>query len=280
MMASTPVTQPLRQLPKGTYLPINRCNLPATILGGLTFQQQPVPLQIDGVAHLHADLFRRLDELDSADARVRQFEDYLDVHFRLDDPSAAGFKPGGRGRPKATWRRTLRGWFFDTDSREAAVLKSWVESRFGLLPRFHQAPIRDFSGEAYLAYLEARARGLYNTNSLEAQLDLVYSFCQYQLSQQQQSHLLLYRGVNRPEQLEQLPGCSPAGDALPALLLNNLNSFSCSVERASEFGDRVLAIRVPCEKVFCYDALFPGQLNGEGEYVVIGGLYQPECWVY
>lgn len=274
-------------LPWGSYLPINRCNLPAKILGGLRFQQQPAPLFIDGVAELHRELFARLDRLSDQPLRVQQFCDYLDVHFRLQDPAAAGYTPGGRGRPNANWQRVIRGWFFDTDSREGAVLKGWVESRFGLLPRFHRGPIRDYSAPSYLGYLEARARGLYNTNALEAQLDLVYSYCQYELSRPRQEvrqppqHLSLYRGINRLEQLEQItPAQPPAAAGLPILLLNNLNSFSRDPERASEFGDSLVKIRVPIQKLLCFEQLFPRLLQGEGEYLVIGGLYRIEERLY
>ena len=48
-------------LPREAYLPINRCNLPAVILGSPTYRDAPMPLKLDGVAELHADLFRRLD---------------------------------------------------------------------------------------------------------------------------------------------------------------------------------------------------------------------------
>ncbi|MEH6826089.1 MAG: NAD(+)--dinitrogen-reductase ADP-D-ribosyltransferase [Motiliproteus sp.] len=302
-----PKPLPTCSLPRGSYLPINRCNLPAVILGGLTFQQQPAPLLIDGVADLYKDLFQRLGRLPDQAQRAQQFCDYVDVHFCLDDPAAAGYSPGGEGRPKANWQRAIRGWFFDSDSREGAVLKAWVESRFGLLTRFHQGPIRDFNGHTYLNYLQARARGLYNTNALEAQLDLVYSYCQYELSQPRQNsknpnrsptHLTLYRGINRLEQLERmdqqleridrpleqidkpLAQNETAQQELPVLLMNNLNSFSLDPERASEFGDRVVKIQVPIQKVLCFDQLFPGLLKGEGEYLVVGGLYRVEGWVY
>lgn len=267
----------LPRLPRHCCLPINRCNLPAAILGGLTFQRQPTALMIDGVAELHHDLYRRLAALAAAPQRVTQFVDYLDVHFKLREPEAVGYQRGGRGRPKATWQRMLRGWLFDTDSREGAVLKGWVESRFGLLPRYHGGPIRDFSAATYRAYLEARAQGLYNTNALEAQLDLVYSFCQFELLQTRCTHLTLYRGINGLAQMEWLPGGSAEQ---PVMVLNNLNSFSRDPERASEFGDRVAAVRVPCAKVFCFDTLFPALFNGEGEYLVIGGLYELDHWLY
>ena len=264
-------------LPKGTYLPINRCNLPARILGSLTFQHQPAALQIDGVADLHHDLFQRLQGMEYPQQRAQQFSDYMDVHFQLNDPGRQGYVQGGKGRPKASWQRMIRGWFFDTDSREGAVLKSWVESRFGLLPRFHRGAIRDFSGDTYLRYLEARSLGLYNTNALEAQLDLVYSYCQYELSLKAQSHLTLYRGINNIEQLEQFKG-GRIGNSPDVFLLNNLNSFSSDLERASEFGDRVVEIAVPRQKVFCFDQLFPQLLNGESEYLVIGGLHSINNW--
>ena len=32
-----------------------------------------------------------------------------------------------------------------SNSRESAVLKGWVESRFGLTPRYHHGPIRHYS---------------------------------------------------------------------------------------------------------------------------------------
>ena len=44
-------------LPKYAYLPINRCNLPAVILGSLSFQKHPTPLFLDGVHTLHRAFF-------------------------------------------------------------------------------------------------------------------------------------------------------------------------------------------------------------------------------
>jgi NAD+--dinitrogen-reductase ADP-D-ribosyltransferase len=58
------------------------------------------------------------------------------------------------------------------------------------------------------------------------------------------------------------------------LLLNNINSFSRSRERAGEFGDDLLAVDVPLPKLAFFSRLLPGMLRGEDEYVVIGGLYR------
>jgi len=37
-------------LPRNACLPINRCNLPAVILGSPTYHDAPMPLALDGVA--------------------------------------------------------------------------------------------------------------------------------------------------------------------------------------------------------------------------------------
>lgn len=260
-------------LPAGARLPINRCNLPAVILGSLTFQRHPTALHIDGVAELHHKLFRLLAPLEHPEHRAHLFMDYLAAHFLLDAPEQAGLDQSSRlDRHKADYLRVLRGWSFDADGREGAVLKGWVESRFGLLPRHHGAPIRDAGDAAYRAYVEARAQGLYNTNALEAQLDLLYAYCQYELARQHPhtSHLRLYRGVNRLERHDLLV----ADEKNPVILLNNASSFTDQRERADEFGDRILEVEVPLPKVLAWSRLLPGRLTGEDEYIVIGGVYE------
>lgn len=258
-------------LPPAARLPINRCNLPAVILGSVTFQRHPAPLKLDGVEELHRDLFERLTRLDLPHHRARAFSDYMTVVFRLEHPEDAGLTAaGGRGRAKANWMRVLRGWAFDADGREAAVLKGWVESRFGLVPRHHGAPLRDPADPAYLRYQEMRARGLYGTNALEAQLDLVYAYCQYEFARQwpQRSHLRLHRGVNRLDAYELL--ADPGGDRR-VVLLNSVSSFSADRDRAGEFGDTILSADLPLAKVLFHCRLLPGVLQGEDEYLVIGG---------
>src|SRR5690242_2052658 len=147
-------------LPRQARLPINRCNLPAMILGSVTYQAHPTPLELDGVAALHRDLFERLDASADVALRAQTFRDYMTVHFLLDHLEEAGLTAEHGGRAKANWMRLLRGWSFDADGREGGVLKGWVESRFGLLPRFHGEPLRDYAEPGYRRYLEARAAGL------------------------------------------------------------------------------------------------------------------------
>lgn len=261
-------------LPREARLPINRCSLPAVLLGSLSYQKKPVALTLDGVLELHKGLFMRLDELSDAEERVRLFQRHMDAVFSLDHPEDAGY--GGKAiqdRTKAHYLRLLRGWAFDSDGLEGAVLKGWVESRFGLLPRHHGGPIRDPAGDTYRAYQEQRARGLYGTNALEAQLDLLYTYCQYELGRQQsgRTHIRLYRGVNRVSEHEVL---HEAGKGRRVVLINSLSSFTLDRERAGEFGDFILDANVPLAKVFFFHRLLPGRLRGEDEYVVIGGVYE------
>ncbi len=258
-------------LPRWARLPINRCNLPAVILGSVTFQRHPTDLLLDGVAELHADLFRRLDLVGDSAERAAAFRDYVAVHFCLDQLEEAGLTDASQQRAKANWMRALRGWSFDSDGREGAVLKGWVESRFGLLPRFHREPLRDFVGPAYRRYQEMRAAGISGTNALEGQLDLLYAYCQYEFRRNAPARptIELYRGINRIGDHEVL-----AGDGRRQIVLfNNLASFTRSRERAGEFGDYILATQVPSAKIFFHYGLLPGVLKGEDEYLVVGGAY-------
>ena len=265
-------------LPRQARLPINRCNLPAVVLGSLLFQQHPAAIELDGVAELHRDLFRRLVGA-CAIRRPQIFNDYLVVHFRLERPEDMGFTGRRKSRIKANYRRMIRGWSFDSDSREAAVLKGWVESRFGLIARYHGEALRDPGSEAYQRYTEARFRGLAGTSAIESQLDLVYSYCQLELSRQypDATHVRLYRGVNRMGDHEIL---GHAEDGAPIILLNNLSSFTSCRERAGEFGDYILAADIPLAKIFFHNHLLPGVLQGEDEFLVIGGVVQVSLSTY
>lgn len=264
-------------LPQRASLPINRCNLPAKILGSLTFQHHPVALYIDGVDTLHRALFDTLDAIVDSESRARYFIDYQSVHFLLHKPEEAGGDESSRSR--ADYLRLLRGWLFDSDGKEGAVLKSWVESRFGLMPRHHRGLLSDYSGEGYQHYLADRSLGLYNTNALEAQLDLLYAFCQYQRARIHEGGelLILYRGVNRIDDYEVV---ARSGRHHAVLLLNNLNSFTSDRDRASEFGDHIIETVVPASKLLWYPGLLAGHLQGEQEYLVIGGLYAVTSHTY
>lgn len=262
-------------LPAYARRSINRCNLPAIILGSLTFQQHPTPLFIDGVRELHAALFRSLEPVANPAQRAIHFMDYMRSSFLLDNLDDAGFAGASqrRQRGKANYLRLLRGWMFNADSIEGAVLKYWVESRFGLVPRSHRGSLGHYGSDHYDAYVAAYSQGVYNTNALEAQVDLLYSFCQYELQRQapDATHRRLYRGINQIDAHDFLQQCS---DNTRALLLNNLNSFSEDRHHADAFGDHVMEASVPVYKLLYFPGLLPGVLNGEGEFLVIGGVYR------
>lgn len=272
---------PTPSLPASARLPLNRCNLPAVILGSLTYQRHPVALELDGTRDFHAEFFRVLDGIEDAEQRAQHFVDHMRAHFLLDEPEAAGLTPGRgqRSRAKATYLRLVRGWSFDSDGREGAVLKRWVESRFGLLARHHAGLLHGRNSETYQRYVTEGTRGLYATNALEAQLDLLYAYAQYELARQhpEQTHLTLYRGINRIDEHEVLERLDKRRYRV---LLNNLNSFTGTRERADEFGDDILEARIPLPKIFFYSRLLPGMLRGEDEYVVIGGVYEVQITTF
>jgi NAD+--dinitrogen-reductase ADP-D-ribosyltransferase len=258
-------------LPDKVFLTLNRCNIPAAVLGSRQFQAHPKAICIDGVKALYKTFFSSMDECGSYEKRAQKFMDYMCVHFRFSNLEDAGWDAGKiPHRGNADYLHMLRGWLFDNNSREGAVLKSWVESRFGLVTRHHGGSLMD--EKYYQAYRQARAQGLYGTNALEAQLDLLYSYCQYELSRHYQENqtLTLYRGINRLDAYEVL---RQADSKQATVLLNNLNSFSSDKERADEFGDQIMSCQVPWQKVLFFSDLLPGLLSGENEYLVIGGVY-------
>ncbi len=261
-------------LPAYARLPLNRCNLPAVILGGLTFQTHPAVLELDGVLQLHHAFFAQLDAEPDPAIRRQRFVDYMTLHFRLERLEDAGYSSAS-ARGRANWRRLLRGWSFDADGLEGAALKAWVESRFGLLPRFHGRPLRDDSGPAWHRYEEMRARALYGANALEAQLDLLYTYGQYESGRcgEATAAQILYRGVNRLDDHELLRR-DVEGSGDDVVLFNSLTSFSSSRERAGEFGDTLLQVIVPNPKIMFHCRLLPGLLQGEDEFLVIGGAYR------
>lgn len=254
---------------------LNRCNIPATILGGQTYQQHPIPLFIDCVAELHKDFFLSLETILSTQQRTLHFRQYMCSAFLLGKSEEAGFTPETCSvqRDKLDYLRLLRGWMFNSDGVEGAVMKRWVESRFGLLTLNHRGLFDGVSSDAYKSYQVDYMCGLYNANALESQLDLLYSYCQYELHRRspERTHWLLYRGVN------QIDKHSRIGDMVnnqQQLLLNNLSSFSSDRYLSETFGDVVLEIQVPSTKLLYFPELLTGVLKGECEYLVIGGVYQ------
>jgi len=111
------------------------------------------------------------------------------------------------------------------------------------------------------------------TDEHEALRESIQTFCQRELALRHASarHVTLYRGVNRIGEHEVLE----SGDGgRHVILLNNLNSFTSSRERAGEFGDYILAAEIPLDKIFFHCGLLPGVLQGEDEFLVVGGVVE------
>lgn len=259
--------------PSYARLPINRCNIPPVILGSVTFQERPSAVYLDSQHLLHKALFLNLDEISEPSDRLTHFMDYMKSAFLLDRLDEAGLNSQRNNRAKADYLRVLRGWMFDTDSKEGAVLKGWVESRFGLLTLNHLGSLLDRTSHAYQLFLAMRSQGFYNTNALESQLDLVFTYCQYELKRQKpdQEHVTLYRGVNHISEHDIIERNNARQ---LTVLLNNINSFTSNSDYACTFGDTIIEVSIPLSKLFYFPNLFPGTLQGEEEYIVIGGAYR------
>lgn len=249
----------------------NLCNLPPWVIASRHFNDHPQELHIQGVWDANRFLFGKLDAIADRDERGQIFSDYLSVKFSLHHQD--GQTAFARKALRNSYLRFLKGWMMDSNSVEGAVLKGWVESRIGIPPSFHNGRIASNDCQAHYRYVLDRTRGSKRTNAINAQFDLMYEYCQYELRRAypDQQHLTLYRGTydaGEHDLLEQV------GKREQIVRLNNLVSFTDQEERAWEFGSTVWACQVPLAKIFFYDQLMPGSiLKGEGEYLVIGGEY-------
>jgi NAD+---dinitrogen-reductase ADP-D-ribosyltransferase len=251
-------------------LSLSRCNLPPWVIASREFNEDPQPLEIQGVRHANRFLFDALDRVDDPEERARRFDDWISVRFQLhhwrDQATATA-----RRSLRNSYLRFLRGWGVDSSSVEGAVLKGWVESRMGLPPTFHRRPIAGLVTEEYDAYAYDRMRGSARTSAIHDQLDLVYTFTQYELARRRPGErwVTLWRGVNDASEHEVL---ETLGRREWIVRLNNLCSFTGEPERAWEFGSTVWEARIALPRVFFASDLLPTSiLKGEREWMVIGG---------
>lgn len=255
------------------FSPINLCALPPWAIASRHFNRNPRALEIQGVRRANRLLFERLDAVDDPDARGSLFHDYMDVTFQLHQWEREVSRTSRRALKKS-YLRFLRGWMFESNSLEGAVLKGWVESRTGLPPTFHKTPIDDIHAEAYFRFACDRMKGAERTSAINSQFDVLYEFVQYENSRRfpGQTHFTLFRGINDFEEHRIL---ARRGKRDYLVRLNNLNSFTTDFERAWEFGSRVLQTQVPWPKIFFRGDMLPSALlKGEGEVMVIGGEYE------
>jgi len=257
----------------------NLVGVPTGLIASTAFNAFPVPLHISCVRDANRSLFTMLGEAENAETAAGMFESYMATMFDLDDQDRDGRGPA-RFRA-SSYLRLLRGWGYEANSPEGAVLKGWVESRFGLFPTFHKAPISRFSGPTWIAYVEEKMSSRFHSNAILSQLDLLYEFCQWSLGRFHsvgRKHRTLYRGTNNFEEHQLVERLDKRR---VVVRLNSLLSFTCERELAESFGDIILEVEVPTVKILFFNLLLPKHaLKGEGEFVVIGGDYEAKALTY
>lgn len=263
------------------WISTNLVGVPTAWLASTGFNERAPELHIAGARETQPGLFALLDRCDHLNEAREVFVHYLSIAFGLCPPERhelGGLDAAEQRRWRGSWRRLLQGWGMDANGAAGAVLKGWVESRFGLVPTFHKAPLAHFPSPAWVAYLEEKVSSRYHSNNIYQQLDLLYEFCQWALArfplpapQMQGRHVRLWRGSNRAEE-QLLQGT--LRERRCRVRLNNIVSFSLSPEGASCFGDWVFELLVPSSKLLVFPGLLPGTvLQGEQEVVALGGDY-------
>jgi NAD+--dinitrogen-reductase ADP-D-ribosyltransferase len=264
----------------------NLVGVPTPVLASAEFNAHPVPLHIAGAREAQPGLFALLDRSSSLSEAREMFVHYLSIAFGLRRPDADEMATLGvaeQRRWHSSWRKLLQGWGMDANGPAGAVLKGWVESRFGMVPLFHKAPLARFPSAAWVGYLEEKSASRFHNNCIHQQLDLLYEFCQW--AQQRfglpmgeghdATHLQLWRGSTHCEE-QLVDGQLRARQC--RVRFNSLVSFSLSRDEASCFGDWVFGVWVPRSKVLVLPGLLPGQvLQGEQEVLALGGDYDVEA---
>jgi len=252
--------------------------IPPTVLGSPAFNRSLRRLTIYGTRETHPGLFQLLGRCRAPAEAAATFAHYMARHFGLGPPEP-GDGPAERRRTLTSYLELLRGWGGDSSCPKAAVLKGWVESRFGLVPVFHKERLGDFPSPAWADYLREKTDIRFHNNNIHHQLDLLYEYCQWSIRRFKAPgprFVRLWRGTNDFEGQrvdERILG------RLAEVRLNNLVSFSNSLERAEEFGDWVLETEVPTQKIVFFPGLLDDRaLNSEGEFLVIGGRYKVRAY--
>ncbi|MBI5814665.1 MAG: NAD(+)--dinitrogen-reductase ADP-D-ribosyltransferase [Nitrospinae bacterium] len=260
-------------MPHAHLLRTNLIGLPTVSFASPAFNISPSPVRINGVLEMNQPLFEALDRFDREETAA-VFMEHMRVMFGLDQEDR---EPEAKRIYRANYLRLLRGWIFDSNRPDGAVMKGWVESRFGLMPLFHRESIPNINCKAYWNYLSERMTPRFHNNSIFAQFDLLYEFAQYWLHRfgDEEGKITLYRGANDMKRESQI--VEKREKKLWVVRNNSLVSYTSSLERASEFGDTILKIEAPFEKILCFPELLPGKIPGaESEHIVIGGDYISE----
>ena len=257
----------------------NLVGVPTELLASCAFNDHPMRLHISGVREMNKSLFEMLTQAPDLPDAGEAFTCYMMAMFGIDPEQREDTVNQGTGATRRRYRssflRLIKGWGYDSNGPEGAVLKGWVESRFGIFPTFHKQIIQRISSGAWTTYVEEKMSSRFHNNAIYIQLDLLFEFCQWVLDRlvlPGESHITLYRGINSFDE-HQIVGRIDKRTVV--MRLNNLTSFSSDRAIADCFGDTILTARVPVAKVAFFNALLTTHpLKGEGEYLVIGGEYR------
>ena len=253
----------------------NLIGIPTPIFAGTEFNQQGREVHINGVREMNRPFFEALERFGPAD-QCPLFLEHLRAQFGLDFQESASAER--RKKPfKADLIRILKGWFFDSNRPEGAVLKGWVESRFGLRALFHRVPLTSITGPEYFIYMSEKMHPRFHHGCIFSQLDLLYEFTQQYLRRFQpvSEPVRLYRGFNGRGDESQI---LEKPEKRKWIIRNNcLASYSQEGERACEFGDQIVGIEAPFSKILCLPQAMPGVLPSyESEVILLGGDYESE----
>lgn len=257
----------------------NLVGVPGALIGSTAFNRHPVALSIHGTRESARGLFDLLDTAGELAEAAEFFRHFMQITFGL-TADAPARKRAGHLRWRASYLKLLEGWGFESNSPQGAVLKGWVESRFGLVPTFHRAPLQRFPSPAWIGYIEEKLASRFHGNCINLQLDLLYEYCQWAARRfgppgcgRLPRVIPVWRGINTLDEHRVISGSLRERRAV--VHLNNLVSFSLSREHAEMFGDWLLATDVPVQKL----VFFPGLLGrsllaGEAEVIALGGEYE------
>ncbi|MET0387599.1 MAG: NAD(+)--dinitrogen-reductase ADP-D-ribosyltransferase [Polyangiales bacterium] len=265
------------QLDPRHWYATNLVGVSSQLLASIDFNDFPQRLSIAGTRFTHKGLFSFLAQSRSQVEAADMFAEYMATAFSLDKRTRCA--PGSTAHySRSSYRKLLQGWGFDSNGPAGAVLKGWVESRFGIVPTFHKQPLEAFPSEAWMRYLEEKLSSRFHNNCIQLQLDILYEYAQWSSERRRAReangalHMFGYRGMNAAE-ARFVKGSVKARHGV--IRLNNLVSFSRARERAEEFGDIVVRAAIPLAKVLFFPGLLNDQvLNGEAEVLVIGGDFE------
>jgi NAD+--dinitrogen-reductase ADP-D-ribosyltransferase len=251
----------------------NLINIPTYMFVSKEYNLNVLPVTISGVWEYYSDIFNSIKEVKNVREAEKIFIDAMSALFTLDEKHN-GKKPGN-------YQRLLKGWLFDANSREGAVMKGWVESRFGITPFFHKEIIPDVNSQEYYSFMVEKMDSRLNKNLIFHQLDLLYTYTQTIIEtfyKDKMPKYTLFRGVNNLDEHLIIQEYDKKNLCIEQ---NSLVSFTSDREIASQFGDYILTSDIPYTKVVFFSEVLPSlSFVGESEYLVLGGRYDTSINYY